>query len=71
MTVAGALVAVEWGTAPTPEVAIRADKDGIFRLALPSGRFRVEAKASDGATGSIELMIENEAQDFEIVLKRR
>jgi hypothetical protein len=70
-SVAGALAAVEWGTAPTPEIAIRADDNGIFRLALPSGRFRVEARGPDGATGSIELMIENAACDFEIVLKRR
>jgi hypothetical protein len=67
---AGALAAVEWGTAPTPEIAIRANENGIFRLALPNGRFRVEARAPDGAIGSIELMIENAPREFEIVLKR-
>jgi hypothetical protein len=70
-TVEGALAAVAWGTAPTPEIAIRADENGIFRLALPSGQFRVEARAPDGAIGQIELMIESAPQDFEIVLKRR
>jgi hypothetical protein len=69
-SVAGALAAVGWGTAATPEIAIRADENGIFRLALPSGRFRIEARAPDGTTGSIELLIQNEARDFEIVLKR-
>jgi hypothetical protein len=64
-----ALAYVGWGTAPTPEIAIRANENGIFRLALPRGRFRVEARGSDGATGRIELVIENEALHFEIVLK--
>jgi hypothetical protein len=69
--VAGALAAVGWGTAPTPEIAIRANENGIFRLALPIGRFRVDARGPDGATGSIELVIENKALHFEIVLKRQ
>jgi hypothetical protein len=69
--VASALASVGWGTAPTPEIAIRADENGVFPLALPSGRFRVEARAPEGATGSIELMIENGPRDFDIVLKRR
>jgi hypothetical protein len=69
-SVAGALAAVEWGTAATPEIAIRADQSGFFRLALPSGRFRVQARAPDGTTGETELLIENAPLDFEIVLKR-
>jgi hypothetical protein len=69
-SVAHALAFVGWGTAPTPEIAFRADENGIFRLALPSGRFRVEARGPDGATGSIELTIESEALQFEIVLTR-
>jgi len=68
-SVAHALAFVGWGTAATPEIAFRADENGVFRLALPSGRFRVEARGPDGATGSIELTIEREALQFEIVLK--
>jgi hypothetical protein len=64
-----ALAFVAWGTAPTPEIAFRADDNGIFRLALPSGRFRIDARGSDGATGSLELIIEREPLHFDIVLK--
>jgi hypothetical protein len=67
--VAHALAFVGWGTAPTPEIAFRIDENGIFRLALPSGRFRIEARGPDGVTGSVELAIEDEALQFEIVLK--
>ena len=70
-SVESALAAVAWGTAPTREIAIRADENGIFRPALPSGRFRVEARAPDGAIGQIELVIESAPRDFEIVLKSR
>ncbi len=68
--VAHAVAFVAWGTAPTPEIAFRTDVSGIFRLALPSGRFRVDARGPDGATGSIELTIGQEALEFEIVLKQ-
>jgi hypothetical protein len=69
--VAGALAAVTRGTAPTPEIAIRADENGSFRVALPNGRFHIEASGPGMATGSIELVIEDRACDFEIVLKHR
>lgn len=68
-SMAHAVAFVGWGTAPTPEIAFRADENGIFRIALPSGRFRVEAKGSDGTTGSTELTVEQAALQFEIVLK--
>jgi hypothetical protein len=67
---ARAVAWVAWGTAPTPEIAFRTDDNGVFRPALPSGRFRVEARGRDGATGSTELTVEQEALQFEIVLKR-
>ncbi len=51
----GALVAVVSGTAPTPEIAIRCDAEGRFRVALPPGRFRLTARAPDGALGSTEV----------------
>ncbi|WP_211098447.1 carboxypeptidase-like regulatory domain-containing protein [Skermanella stibiiresistens] len=53
--VPGALVAVVSGTAPTPEVGIRCDSEGRFRIALPPGRFRLTAHAPDGALGSTEI----------------
>lgn len=52
--VAGALVAVEWGTGPTPEVALKTTANGRFQLALPQGRYRIRAHAPDGETGSLE-----------------
>jgi hypothetical protein len=69
--VVGALAAVGWGTAPTPEIAIRTDADGQFRVALPNGRFRLDARAPDGATGSTELSIANAARAFQIVVRPR
>jgi protocatechuate 3,4-dioxygenase beta subunit len=53
--VPGALVEVASGTAPTPEVAIRCDAEGRFRIALPPGRFRLTARAPTGALGSVEV----------------
>jgi hypothetical protein len=55
--VAGALVAVVSGTAPTPEIGIRCDTEGRFRVALPPGRFRLTARAPDGALGSTEVEV--------------
>jgi hypothetical protein len=54
--VRGALVTVEWGTAPTPEIAIETGEQGRFIIALPlEGRYRLRATAPDGATGSREI----------------
>lgn len=53
--VAAAAVMVAGGTAPTPEIAIRTDAEGRFRLALPAGTFRVVAHAADGRRGEIEV----------------
>ena len=61
----GALVAVASGDAPTPEIGIRADAEGWFHLALPEGRFVVEAHAG-GAKGRAEV---DGAADEEIVLR--
>lgn len=49
-----AMVAVVWGTAPVPEIALLTGPDGGFRLGLPSGRFRVRAQA-DQRVGEIEV----------------
>lgn len=53
--IADAMVSVVWGTAPTPEIGRRTDETGRFQVALPPGRFRVEAVAPGGATGLIEV----------------
>ena len=53
--VAEALVVVESGSAPTPEIGIVADAEGRFRLALPDGSFRVGARGPDGAYGWCEV----------------
>jgi hypothetical protein len=52
--VAGALVSVVWGTAPTPEIARRTGDDGAFHVGLPPGRFRVQAVCASGALGETE-----------------
>jgi hypothetical protein len=53
--VADALVAVVWGTAPTPEIGRRANADGLFQVALPPGQFRVQAVGPGGETGQVEI----------------
>jgi hypothetical protein len=60
-------VAVEWGTAPTPEIAVETEEEGRFTIALPvEGQYRLRATAPDGETGSRE--IEGGGQD-EIVIE--
>lgn len=52
--VADALVTIESGTAPTPEITLITDEAGNFRLGLPDGRFRIRATAPGGETGTAE-----------------
>ncbi len=68
--VPGALVAVAAGTAPTPEIAIRTNEAGEFRIALPPGKFRIEAHGPHGARGSHELHVSASEVRIEIVLRR-
>lgn len=65
--VTGALVAVEWGTAPTPEIAIETDEEGRFRIVLPEGRFRIGAHGPDDSAGTFET--EGDAEDEEILIE--
>lgn len=53
--VAGALVSIVWGTAPTPEIGRRTDASGSFHVGLPPGRFRVEAVSPLGAVGHVNV----------------
>lgn len=65
--IAGALVSVVWGTAPTPETGRRADADGCFVVGLSAGdRFRVRATAADGRAGETD--VDGSASD-EIVVR--
>ncbi len=63
---AGALVFVRSGTGATPEIAVRCDEAGGFRLALPPGRYVIGARAADGRTGTIETQTGAQAQTIEI-----
>ncbi len=65
---AGAIVAVQRGTAPTPEIAIRCDAKGGFHIALPPGRYDIEARAPGGEFGTVSVETGSEAQIIEIVL---
>jgi len=55
--IADALVGVMWGTAPTPEISIRTDPLGNFRIDLPPGRFRLAGHAPDGRIGTIDVEV--------------
>lgn len=52
--VAGALVAVEEGTAPFPDMALYTDAEGHFTIDLPMGRFRLAAYSQDGGHGFVQ-----------------
>ncbi len=68
--VSGAIVVVASGTAPTPEIGIRANAHGEFRVALPTGTYQIEAKAPDGPSTRIDISIEGNAKEIELVLRR-
>jgi protocatechuate 3,4-dioxygenase beta subunit len=65
--VAGAFVAVAWGTAPTPEIGRRTDASGLFQVALAAGgQFVVRATTTDGRAG--EALVDGSATT-EIVVR--
>lgn len=55
--VTGAVVSVEEGTAPTPEIGIVSGADGRFGIALPEGAFRIAAGTDDGRRGTAEVEV--------------
>ena len=55
--VAGALVTVQWGAAPTPEITLLTDEAGLARLGLPPGRFRIRLAAPGGGEGTSEVEV--------------
>lgn len=52
--VAGALVAVVWGTGPTRDIGRRTNDEGAFQVGLEPGRYRLQATAP-GAAGEVEI----------------
>lgn len=67
---AGAIVSIARGTAPTPEIGIRCDAHGRFRIALPPGRYEIEARAPDGAYALLGVETEDEVRQFDIVVAK-
>jgi hypothetical protein len=63
-----ALVYVARGTAGTPEIAIKCDLAGRFRLALPPGRFQIEARSTAGTIGAIEIEVSKGDEEIAIVI---
>lgn len=66
--IARALVAVAHGTAPTPEIGIGCDADGCFGVALPPGRYTIEARGPDGRLGSVTITTGTTPLSFEILV---
>jgi hypothetical protein len=54
LPVAEALIAVESGTAPYPDMAILSDEEGNFSIHLPSGHFLLGAHSPEGGYGTVE-----------------
>ena len=53
--VAGALVSIIWGTAPTPEIGRRTGDGGVVHVGLPPGMFRLQAVTGSGSAGEVEV----------------
>ncbi len=49
-----ALIAVEYGTVPYPDMAIFSDEEGNFSINLPVGHFRLAGHSQDGDYGTVE-----------------
>lgn len=52
LPVEDAVVTIEWGTAPMPEIALITDANGRFQLDLPAGHFRLRAQTASGVIGT-------------------
>lgn len=65
--VAGAVLMVVRGTAPTPEIGIVAGAAGRFAIALPEGRFTIRA-VKDGVQAESDVTVGAGAPDIEIRL---
>lgn len=67
--VAGALIAVAHGSAPTPEIGIRSNSEGRFKIALPPGRFTIGADGPEGTKGAVDVVVEQGPIEIAIRLK--
>jgi hypothetical protein len=65
-----ALVYVARGTAGTPEIAVKCDEAGRFRLALPPGRFQIEARSVQGHLGATEVEVNGRDELIAIVIEQ-
>jgi hypothetical protein len=63
-----ALVYVAGGTAKTPEIAVRCDDAGRFRMALPPGHFRIEARSVRGTVGTVEMEVKGNDDEIAIII---
>ena len=63
-----ALVYVARGTAGTPEIAVKCDGAGNFRLALPPGHFQIEARSVSGTVGSTDVEVTRGDEAIAIVI---
>ncbi|MES2755767.1 MAG: carboxypeptidase-like regulatory domain-containing protein [Pseudomonadota bacterium] len=69
--VAQAVIAVLDGPGPYPDIAIMSDRDGRFSLAdLPAGKWRISARAADGASGDTSVEVSNGAVAHALVQVR-
>ncbi|MCA1542240.1 carboxypeptidase regulatory-like domain-containing protein [Bradyrhizobium sp. NBAIM32] len=66
--VGDALVYVVHGTASTPEIAVKCDASGRFRLALPPGHFKIEARSMAGAIGATDFDVGTGDERIEIII---
>lgn len=53
--VMGALIVIDSGTVPMPEIALLSDENGEFSLRLPPGKFTLRAQGSGGKVGAAEV----------------
>lgn len=53
----GAIVVVERGSAPYPEIARRTGKSGRLAFSLPDGEFELVARTADGRAGRGRLIV--------------
>ena len=66
--ISGAVILIESGTVPTPDIGILSGDDGGFVLALPPGTFQLLARTADGRSGRLTLDT-SESESVVIVVK--
>ena len=65
--VPGATLSVVRGSVPFPEIALRANQDGVVRLRLPEGSFVFRAHDAAGQAGEVAVdRTESGAREFTV-----